>query len=64
MAKAEFKNFQSPNEIREFEKGKVDLLRIGSGVVGRLTMQPGWRWSLHVKPIANTERISSFFVTV
>ena len=55
MAKAELKDFASPDETRTFEKGKVDLVQIGGGVVGRLTLEPGWRWSMHVKPIARTE---------
>ena len=55
MAQAEQKRFMAPDETRPFEKGRVDLLNIGSGVVGRLTLEPGWRWSQHVKPIAGTE---------
>ena len=55
MNKTEFKDFSSPDETRVFEKGKVDLVKIGGGVVGRLTLQPGWRWSLHVKPIVKTD---------
>ena len=55
MAQAEQKRFTAPDETRPFEKGKVDLLNIGGGVVGRLTLEPGWRWSQHVKPIAGTE---------
>ena len=55
MARAEHKDFKSPDEVRTFEKGKLELLHIGDGVVGRLTIEPGWRWSKHVKPIAGTE---------
>ncbi len=55
MANAELKDFGSPDEIRTFEKGKVELIKIGGGVVGKLTLEPGWRWSKHVKPIAKTE---------
>lgn len=55
MSNEEHKNFNSPDEVRTFEKGKVELLHMGDGVVGRLTLKPGWRWSLHVKPIAGTE---------
>jgi hypothetical protein len=53
--KAEQKSFGTPDETRTFENGQVELLRIGDGEVGRLTLQPGWRWSSHVKPIAGTE---------
>ena len=55
MAKAERKDLRSPDEVRTFEKGKLDLVKIGGGVVGRLTLEPGWRWSQHVKPTAGTE---------
>jgi quercetin dioxygenase-like cupin family protein len=55
MASAEHKDLKSPDETRTFEKGKVELINIGGGQVGRLTLEPGWRWSEHVKPLANTE---------
>ncbi len=52
--KPERKQFASPDEVRTFEKGKLEVVNIGGGAVGRLTLQPGWKWSLHVKPIAGT----------
>ncbi len=55
MGAAERKNLKTPDETRTFEKGKVELVNIGGGVVGRLTLEPGWKWSTHVKPIAGTE---------
>ena len=55
MATSEFKKFQNPDEVRTFEKGRLELVNIGDGVVGRLILEPGWRWSKHVKPIAKTE---------
>jgi hypothetical protein len=55
MPDAEHKGFGSPDEVRPFEKGKAELLNMGGGVIGKLTLQPGWRWSEHVKPIAGTE---------
>jgi len=55
MASAERKDLKLPDEARTFEKGKLELVNIGGGTVGRLTLEPGWRWSQHVKPIAKTE---------
>ena len=55
MANAELKRFDTPDETRRFEKGRVDLLNIGGATIGRLTLEPGWRWSAHVKPIAGTD---------
>ncbi len=43
------------NETRNFEHGKMELMKIGGGTVGRLSLVKGWRWSKDVKPIAKTE---------
>jgi hypothetical protein len=37
------KRFDEPDEIREFEKGKFELVRIGGMTIGRATYEPGWR---------------------
>jgi hypothetical protein len=55
MSTAELKTFSNPDETRPFERGRADLVRIGDSEIGRLTLEPGWRWSEHVKPIAGTE---------
>jgi len=52
---AEHRRLAAPDETREFERGRLDIVQIGGGTVGRLTLQPGWRWSEHVKPLAGTE---------
>lgn len=51
---AEHKSFDKPEETRPFPNGKAEMLKIGGADVARLTLQPGWRWSKDVKPIANT----------
>ncbi len=55
MASAERGNLNKADETRTFERGKLDLVNMGGGTVGRLTLEPGWKWSTHVKPIAGTE---------
>ncbi len=55
MASVEHKSFSTPDEVRPFEKGKAEILNMGGGAVGKLTLEPGWRWSEHLKPIAKTE---------
>jgi hypothetical protein len=56
MAALEGKTFDSPDEVREFKaNGKVDLVNLASGPVGRGTFEPGWKWSNDVKPIAGTD---------
>ena len=56
MAGLESKRFENPDETRRFQdKGQVELVNIAGGVVGRVTFEPGWRWSDHVRPIAGTD---------
>ena len=52
---AEQKSFEKSDETRTFTLGALDLLQIGGAEIGRLTLQPGWRWSEHVKPLAGTD---------
>ena len=54
MATIEVKGFGAPDEMRTFEKGRVELVKIGGVTIGRGTFEPGWKWSTHVKPIAKT----------
>lgn len=49
------KTFQAPDEVREFPNGRAEIINVAGGVVGRLILQPGWRWSNDVKPLAKTE---------
>jgi len=42
------KRFDQPDEVRTFEKGKFEIVRIGDMTIGRATYEPGWRWSVHV----------------
>jgi hypothetical protein len=55
MAQAELRDFGAPDETRTFERGRLDLVRVAGAEIGRLTLEPGWRWSEHVKPLAGTE---------
>jgi uncharacterized cupin superfamily protein len=56
MAGTEIKNFDSPDELREYEgKGQAKVVNVAGQVVGRGTFEPGWKWSENVKPIAGTD---------
>jgi len=48
------KRFEQPDETREFELGKFEIVRIAGVIIGRATYQPGWKWSEHVRPLAGT----------
>lgn len=56
MAGIEGKSFDAPDETVAFDHGRVHLLKFGSLAIAREVLEPGWRWSVHVKPIAGTER--------
>ena len=47
-------NFTNPQEVREFPKGRLELITMNGVTFGKVTFQPGWRWSEHMKPIAGT----------
>ena len=55
MSAAERKTFDHPDETRSFQKGSLDLVDVAGAQIGRLVLEPGWRWSDHVKPLAGTE---------
>jgi hypothetical protein len=52
---AELKRFSTPDEVREFPKGRLELVKIGGAVIGRATFEPGWRWSTSLQPIVKTK---------
>jgi quercetin dioxygenase-like cupin family protein len=54
-AGVEHKRFDQPDEVRTFERGRVEIVTVAGSEIGRLVLEPGWRWSEHVKPIAGTE---------
>jgi hypothetical protein len=55
MEKAQLKSFGRPDEIREFPKGRLELIKVGGATVGRAIFEPGWRWSTSVQPIVKTK---------
>ena len=55
MDKAELKSFGRADEVREFPKGRLELVNIAGATVGRATFEPGWRWATSVQPIAKTK---------
>ncbi len=54
MEKSERKTFTTADEVREFPQGRVELLNAGGVRVGRVTFEPGWRWTTSIGPLADT----------
>lgn len=48
VSKVVVKRFEHPDEVRNFEKGKFELVHVNDMTIGRATYQAGWKWSEHV----------------
>jgi hypothetical protein len=55
MASIEMKSMDRPDETRTPDKTSVGVVHLGGATVGRFTLQPGWRWSDCIKPVAGTD---------
>lgn len=49
------KSHDKPDEVRSPEKTRVEVVRLPGFTLGRLKMQPGWRWSQCIKPVVGTD---------
>lgn len=52
---AQMKSFAKPDEVREFPKGRLELVKIGGLTIGRAIFEPGWKWSTSLQPLVNTK---------
>lgn len=50
----EVKNIDKPDERRDFSRGHIEVLNLGDLTVGVATLEPGWRWTEAVRPLAGT----------
>ena len=53
MATAEKKSFDAPDQVLKMERAKIDIVEIAGAGVGRATFEPGWKWSVHERPVVN-----------
>jgi len=49
------RRFSEPSDVRMIPRGRIDVVELDDTVVGRMTYEPGWRWSVDVQPIAGTD---------
>lgn len=50
------KGFNSPDEtLNPGEKQKVEVVTVGDLKIQKVTAEPGWQWSKHIKPVVKTE---------
>lgn len=50
VAAFQVKNFDSPDQVIRLPKFTAELVEVGELTVGLLVTQPGWRWSVDVRP--------------
>ena len=55
MPRLQHKGFQSPDQVRKFPNGRMDVVMMDEVAVGRFILQPGWCWSKDVAPIVGTQ---------
>jgi class 3 adenylate cyclase len=54
MPRPQAKSFRSPEQVRRFPNGRIETVSHQDTTVGRFVLEPGWRWSRDVGPIAGT----------
>lgn len=55
MARLQRRQFADPDDVRKVPHGLIEVVELDDRVVGRLSYEPGWRWSVDVRPIAGTD---------
>ena len=55
MSTMQTKSLNTPDEVRTLPKTTVEVIIFGELSFIKLTFQPGWQWSEHVKPTAGTD---------
>ena len=55
VTQLDVKSHNTPDEKRRPDKAAVDVVTVGDYTIGRLTFEPGWRWSESIKPVVNTD---------
>jgi class 3 adenylate cyclase len=54
MPRLQRKSFATPDQVRDFATGRLEVVSLDEIAIGRFVLQPGWRWSTHVAPITGT----------
>lgn len=49
------KSFNKPDDIKTPEKVKMEIVTVNNVKIHRVTAEPGWQWSKHIKPLVGGE---------
>jgi len=64
MAGLTAKRFDEADEVRTPDKTRVEVVDLGGIKAARMSMQPGWKWSECIKPVAGTDSCQAHHVGV
>ena len=56
MPRLQRRRFAESEEVRTFPHGEVRVVNLDDMVFGEFVLEPGWKWSADVRPIAGTEQ--------
>ena len=48
------RSFTKPDEVRPFDRGRFEVIRVGDATVGHGHYEPGWRWSETIAKVMGT----------
>ena len=51
----EHKSIEAPEEVRTFDRGRMELVWVGGTTFVRATFEPGFRWSVSLRPKVGTD---------
>jgi len=54
MPRLQRKDFGTPDDVRRFPNGRIDVVTLDEIAIARFVFQPGWRWSKDVAPLTGT----------
>ena len=54
MAKVRIRNFANADMVRDVGRGVLQIVELGDLAIGRITYEPGWRWTEDLKERAGT----------
>ena len=54
MPRLQRKALATPDLVRTFPSGRVDIVNLDETYIARLSWEPGWRWSKDVAPVVQT----------
>jgi quercetin dioxygenase-like cupin family protein len=49
------KSLDSPDVTRDCGHGTMELVTLEDTTLTRVTLQPGWKWSEHIRPMCHTD---------